>query len=64
VSGNGVFDGSDMIAAEFDQILDFTTDTATGSWSDLDPDGCSIAGFDPPPATPEPACALTSVSAP
>jgi hypothetical protein len=45
--GNGVFDGSDMIAAEFDQILDFTTDTATGSWSDLDPDGCSIAGFGP-----------------
>jgi hypothetical protein len=45
--GDGVFNGTDMIAAEFDQILDFTTDTATGSWSDLDPDGCTIAGFGP-----------------
>ena len=45
--GNGVFDGTDMVAAEFNQFLDFTTDTATGSWSDLDPDGCSIAGFGP-----------------
>jgi hypothetical protein len=45
--GDGVFNGSDMVAAEFDQILDFTTDTATGSWQDLDPDGCFIAGFGP-----------------
>jgi hypothetical protein len=45
--GDGVFNGTDMVAAEFNQFLDFTTDTATGSWSDLDPDGCSIAGFGP-----------------
>jgi hypothetical protein len=45
--GDGVFNGTDMVAAEFDQILDFTTDTATGKWMDLDSDGCTIAGFGP-----------------
>jgi hypothetical protein len=45
--GDGVFNGGDMVAAEFDQILDFTTDGATGSWSDIDADGCTIAGFGP-----------------
>jgi hypothetical protein len=45
--GNGVFDGTDMVAAEFDQILDFTTDTASGKWMDLDSDGCTLAGFGP-----------------
>ena len=45
--GDGTFNGTDMIAAEFDQILDFTTDTATGKWMDLDADGCTIAGFGP-----------------
>jgi hypothetical protein len=46
--GNGVLNPGDMVAAEFDQILDFTTDTATGKWMDLDGDGCTIAGFGPP----------------
>ena len=29
------------------QILDFTTDVSTASWTDLDGDGCSIAGAGP-----------------
>jgi hypothetical protein len=45
--GDGVFNGTDMVAAEFDQILDFTTDKATGKWQDLDSDGCTLAGFGP-----------------
>jgi hypothetical protein len=45
--GNGVFDAPDVIVSEFDQILDFTTATATGKWMDLDGDGCTIAGTGP-----------------
>jgi hypothetical protein len=45
--GDGVFNGTDMVAAAFDQILDFTTDTATGKWMDLDSDGCTLNGFGP-----------------
>jgi hypothetical protein len=45
--GNAVFDGTDMLVSEFDQILDFTTDTAKSTWSDVDPDSCSVAGAGP-----------------
>ena len=46
-SGNGVFDPGDTVIAEFDQILDFTTALGQGHWSDLDGDGCSLAGLGP-----------------
>jgi len=45
--GNGVFGPGDLTVAEFDQILDFTTDTAVGKWMDIDGDGCSLAGTGP-----------------
>jgi len=37
----------DMLIVEFPQILDFTTDTNSAVWSDLDGDGCAIAGGGP-----------------
>jgi hypothetical protein len=45
--GDGVFNAGDMVITEFDQILDFTTDDAHSSWSDIDSDGCSLAGGGP-----------------
>ncbi len=46
--GNGVFDeGVDARQAEFNQILDFTTASAKGRWTDLDGNGCSLAGLGP-----------------
>jgi hypothetical protein len=46
--GNGVFDqGVDAIITQFNQVLDFTTDTTHSMWSDIDGDGCSIAGGGP-----------------
>ena len=45
--GDGIQDGTDTVIATFDQILDFTTATAKGSWADTDPDGCSLAGLGP-----------------
>jgi hypothetical protein len=45
--GDGVFNGTDMVITEFNQILDFTTDDAHSSWSDIDADGCSLAGGGP-----------------
>src|SRR6185436_17589497 len=39
----------------FPQILDFTTDTNSADWSDLDPDGCCLAGSGP---SSEQACAF------
>jgi hypothetical protein len=46
-AGDGIFDPGDLVVAEFDQILDFTTDTASAKWMDIDGDGCSIAGSGP-----------------
>lgn len=46
-TGDGVFNAGDMVITEFDQILDFTTDEAHSSWSDLDGDGCFLAGGGP-----------------
>jgi len=46
-TGDGTFNGGDMVITEFDQILDFTTDEAHAHWSDIDGDGCSIAGGGP-----------------
>jgi hypothetical protein len=45
--GNGVLNPGDVVVAEFDQILDFTSDTASAKWMDIDGDGCSIAGSGP-----------------
>jgi len=46
--GNGVFNmGTDAIITQFDQVLDFTTDQASHHWSDIDADGCSLAGGGP-----------------
>jgi hypothetical protein len=45
---DGVFDpGTDTDILLINQNLDFTTDTSTSSWSDIDGDGCSIAGAGP-----------------
>jgi len=45
--GDGVFNAGDTIITEFDQVLDFTTDQASQSWSDIDGDGCDLAGGGP-----------------
>jgi len=45
--GDGVFNDDDVKINEFPQILDFTTDTTTATWVDLDGDGCSLAGAGP-----------------
>jgi hypothetical protein len=37
----------DFLVVRFPQILDFTTDTNTTKWQDLDGDGCVIAGRGP-----------------
>lgn len=39
---------ADTLVLEIPQILDFTTDVTTARWSDIDSDGCSIAGAGPP----------------
>ena len=44
---DGVFDGADTDILLISQNLDFTTDTSTSSWSDIDGDGCSVAGAGP-----------------
>jgi hypothetical protein len=47
-AGDGVFnEGVDITISQFPQILDFTTDTTTTQWMDLDGDGCSLAGSGP-----------------
>jgi hypothetical protein len=38
----------DQLVTEFDQNLDFTTDSSTTKWDDLDGDGCAISGQGPP----------------
>ncbi len=46
--GDGTYDaGTDTLITQFPQILDFTTDTNTATFTDIDGDGCSIAGFGP-----------------
>jgi hypothetical protein len=47
--GDGSFDpeAGDELLLAFPQVLDFTTDTNTARWADLDGDGCSISGFGP-----------------
>jgi hypothetical protein len=45
---DGVFEpGTDTSILLIDQNLDFTTDVSTSSWSDIDGDGCSLAGSGP-----------------
>jgi hypothetical protein len=44
---DGVFDGADTDILLINQNLDFTTDTSTSSWADIDGDGCTIAGAGP-----------------
>ena len=44
-TGDPVLD--DFLVVEFPQILDFTTDRSTTMWSDLDGDGCTLAGRGP-----------------
>jgi hypothetical protein len=47
-NGDGVFNAPpDVKISEFPQILDFTTDTTTAQWTDIDGDGCSLAGAGP-----------------
>jgi hypothetical protein len=46
-AGDGVFNDGDIKISEFPQILDFTTDMSTTRWTDLDGDGCSLAGTGP-----------------
>jgi cysteine-rich repeat protein len=41
-------DTGDLLVAEFSQILDFTTDSTSATWRDLDGDGCALAGMGPP----------------
>lgn len=45
----------DNTVVAFPQILDFTTDANSTDWSDLDPDGCCLAGTGP---ASEQACAF------
>lgn len=45
---DGTFNqGTDTPVLIVPQILDFTTDVSTASWTDIDGDGCSIAGAGP-----------------
>jgi hypothetical protein len=45
---DGTFDPpADLLVVDFDQVLDFTTDSTVTSWDDLDDDGCFIAGVGP-----------------
>jgi hypothetical protein len=47
-AGDGVYTAPpDITISQFPQILDFTTDTTTAEWVDLDGDGCSLAGAGP-----------------
>jgi hypothetical protein len=50
-ANDGTFDPGapmpDTLVTAFPQILDFTTDTATSSWADIDGDGCFLAGAGP-----------------
>ena len=39
--------GTDTLITSFPQILDLTTDSTSGDYRDLDPDGCCIAGSGP-----------------
>jgi hypothetical protein len=46
--GNGVFEeGTDAVITQFNQILDFTTDSTHSNWADLDGDGCYLSGGGP-----------------
>ena len=46
--GNGTFEeGTDTVITAFNQVLDFTTDSAHSSWADIDGDGCFLAGGGP-----------------
>lgn len=45
---DGTFDpGFDTAVASFDQTLDFTTDSVTAAFADLDGDGCAKSGIGP-----------------
>lgn len=39
--------GTDTLIVSFPQVLDFTTDSTSADFDDLDPDGCCIAGSGP-----------------
>jgi hypothetical protein len=45
--GDGIFNAGDVSLLEYDHILDLTTDEAHSSWTDIDGDGCHLAGFGP-----------------
>jgi cysteine-rich repeat protein len=40
-------DKGDVLLLEFVQTLDFTSDAASGTWTDLDGDGCALVGIGP-----------------
>ena len=45
---DGIYNaGTDTLITQFPQILDFTTDTNTATFIDIDGDGCSRAGSGP-----------------
>jgi hypothetical protein len=46
---DGIFDGADTDILLVNQNLDFTTDASSASFSDIDGDGCSLAGAGPAP---------------
>jgi hypothetical protein len=52
-ANDGTFDPGDdpvqddFLIGGFVQVLDLTTDTAAASWTDIDGDGCSVAGRGP-----------------
>jgi hypothetical protein len=46
-AGDGKFNAGDAVITEFNQILDFTTDSTKSKWMDIDGDGCSLAGGGP-----------------
>ena len=49
---DGTYDPEvDSLVLEFSHLLDFTTDAASAQWTDLDGDGCALAGSGPPGTT-------------
>jgi len=46
-ANDGMVNPGDTIVSQFVQVLDFSTDTASAKWMDLDGDGCFLAGQGP-----------------
>jgi len=46
-ANDGMVNPGDSIVSQFVQVLDFSTDTASAKWMELDGDGCFLAGQGP-----------------